>query len=484
MTFDYDVIIIGSGPAGFSCAMQSTKFDKKVLIVESNHDYLGGNWINKGTVPSKALREATKLIQSFHTQFEDEHARKPYDRFKMEDLLRYTEGILENKNQKLKSDLIKNEVETARGWGRIIDEHTVEVTDQLNNSTRYSTQYIFIATGSRPSKAKRFDLDHDNVLDYDSVLKLTHIPRRLAIVGSDAHTFEYATIFASLGTRINIFSETDNIMPFMDHELKEHLFQSVKGKKIQLFQGAEVQDVKHNSLRTCLEVLFKSEHEERLQVVETEYVLYIGGKEPNIENIGLNETGISVDGNGFVEVSECYQTSVPTVYAGGDVTGEPMLASTAFVHGRLAACHMFDSASANISENFPHAIHSIPEISCIGLTEEEAKAKNLDVTVGRSYYSNLTQANLNQEQEGLLKLVFQTDNLKLLGVHIIGDQASDMIHLGQCVMANQGDIKYFIDHVVNYPSYAEAYRVAAFNGVNRVYQAGVKYKKILEGSSA
>ncbi|MEX0648719.1 MAG: Si-specific NAD(P)(+) transhydrogenase [Balneolaceae bacterium] len=482
MKFDYDVIIIGSGPAGFSCAMQSTKFDKKVLVVEANSEYLGGTWINRGTVPSKAFREAAKLIQSFHSQFDDEEERKPYDHFKMEDLLRYKNNILENKNRKIKSDFIKNEVETARGWGRIIDGNTVEVTDQLQNKTTYSTEKIFIATGSRPTDAASFDIDHSNILDYDSILNLTHIPRRLSIIGSGSITFEYATIFAALGTRVTILSEAEDILTHLDHEVKEHLQKLMRRRKIQAFKNTKIQDIEANSLRTCLEVRFRTPEEDRLQVIETEYVLYVGGKKPNIENIGVKENGIKTNQEGFIEVNESYQTSLESVYAGGDVIGYPALASASFIQGRLAACNMFDIPAEHISENIPLAVYSIPEISSVGITENEARQQGTDVTVGRAYFSNLTEANLHQESEGLLKLVFKTDDLKLLGVHIIGDQASDLIHLGQFVMDSGGDIKYFIERVINYPSYTEAYRVAAFNGVNRVHQAGVKYKKILEKS--
>ena len=482
MAFDYDVIIIGSGPSGFSCAMQSTKFDKKVLVVEANNEFLGGNWINKGTVPSKALREAAKLIQNFHSQFDSEKNQKPYDRFKMEDLLRYKKNILENKNRKIKSDFIKNEVETARGWGRVVDEHTVEVTDHLENKTIHTTENIFIATGSRPTEATRFNIDHANILDYESVLDLTHIPRRLTIVGSDQITFEYATIFSALGTRVTILSETEETLSFLDDEISEHLHQTLEHNKIQFFANITIQDVEANTLRTCLEVRFKAQNEDRLQVIETEYVLYVGGKKPNIENIGLENIGIKKNAKGFLDVDQNYQTSVPSVYAGGDIIGHPALGSASFMQGRLASCSMFSSSSDHLSDNYPVAIYSIPEISCIGLSEKEAKAKGIDITVGRAYFNNLTEANLHQESSGLLKLVFKTDDLKLLGVHIIGDQASDLIHLGQFVIDSGGSIKYFIDRVINYPSYTEAYRVAAFNGVNRVHKAGVKYKKILENN--
>lgn len=482
MKYDYDVIIIGSGPAGFSCAMQSTKFDRSVLIVEASDSNIGGAWINKGTVPSKALRAAAKLIQSYHYQFGDEKGRKPYERFRMEDIMEYNQPILESKNKKVKDDIIKNEVETARGWGKIVDAHTVEVLTPLNEKEIYSAEYILISTGSRPSPPENVNVDETKVLDYSSVLDLTHIPRRLVIVGSGIISFEYATIFAALGTRVTILSDLDEILPFLDDEIKNAVFTSIKKKNIQIFNNTTIENISSNDLRTCEEVLFRTKSDDRLQVVETDHVLYVGGKIPNTDKLGLDDVGVQKDKDGFIKVNEQFQTNIPTIFAAGDVIGYPALASASFLQGRLTSCEMFgNKVVAEMSDtSMPYGIYSIPEISGIGLTEQQAEDLNINVTVGRAYYKNLTSADLNHESDGILKLVFRTDNLKLLGVHIFGEHASDMIHLGQSIMANNGNIKYFIERVLNYPTYTEAYKIAAFNGLNRVHKSGVKYKKILD----
>ncbi|WP_340106904.1 Si-specific NAD(P)(+) transhydrogenase [Rhodohalobacter sp. 8-1] len=483
MSFDYDVIILGSGPAGFSCAMQSSKFDKRVLIVEADEEHLGGTWINSGTVPSKALREAAKSIQKFHNQFGDERGRKPYERFKMNDLLQYKQNILEGKNQKVKNDIIKNEIDTARGWGKILDEHTVEVTDHLNNVKSYSTKNILISTGSSFVEPELFSINDSNILDYQSVLKLTHIPRRLVIVGSGIISYEFATIFSALGTRVTLLADTEEILPFLDDEIKQEMLRVLKESTIQLYNDVQVQHVTHNKLRTCTEVGFKTEIEpDRLQVVETEHVLYVGSTTPNTSKIGLENINLSLTDNGGIDVNSHFRTSVDNIYAAGDVVGFPAQASVSFVQGRIAATSMFNDESTQMSESIPFGIYSIPEISAIGMTEKDAIHQGIDVTVGRAYYNNLTQADINNERDGLLKLVFKSDDLKLIGVHVIGEQAADLVHLGQCVMAQNGTIRYFMEHVLNYPSYTEAYRIAAFNGLNRVYKAGIKYKKILERS--
>jgi len=481
MPFDYDLIVIGSGPAGFSCAMQSSKFDKKVLMVEANSKHLGGTWINTGTVPSKALREAAKTIYRYHSQFNDEKGRRPFEMFKMDDLLQYQQTILTSKNRKVKEDLIKNEVETIRGFGSLIDDHTVSVAQDSGEVKKFSAENILISTGSSP-KAPYESLGTESaILDYETILDLTHIPRRLVILGGGINAFEYATIFGSLGTRVSVLNDLDDFLPYLDHEIREQLVKSLSKRQITVFNGVEVKKIQKNDLRTCTEVLFQTNSEDRLQVLETEHVLSFGGYLPNSENLGLEKAGIQLTKEGFIKVDDNYQTKSKSVYAAGDVIGFPTLASVSFLQGRLAACDMFGIPSQEMSSDIPFGIYTIPEMAGIGLTERDAEKMNLDITVGRAYFSNVTQADLAHIDEGLLKLVFATKDLKLLGVHIIGESATDLLHLGQSIMNFGGDIRYFIQHVINYPSFTEAYRIAAFNGVNRVHKAGVKYKKILEG---
>lgn len=481
MAKDYDVIIIGSGPAGFSCAMQSSKFDKKALVIEAQEEYLGGTWINTGTVPSKALREAAKTILDFNSQFGDDEAKKPYERFQMADLLKYRDKILEKENRKAKNDFIKNEVDVARGFGRIVDEHTVAVETHIGTTQTYTADYILICTGSNPMQPTTFQIDNDKVLDYKSILNLTHIPRRLVIIGSSVNAVEYATTFAALGTRVSLLSSRNNYLTFLDHEIKECLEEMLFQKGIRVRLGVNVEAVDFNALRTCTEVRFREKSgDERLQVIETEHVLYLGGRKPNTENLGLEETGINTDDENFVIVDENFKTNIDTIYAAGDVIGFPRLASASFTQGRLAACNMFGIPALDIPDQIPYGIYTIPEISNIGITEQDAQDMGLDVTVGRALFKDIAKADMTNHDEGMLKLVFSTETLKLLGVHIIGDQATNLIHLGQAVIAFNGDVRYFIQHVLNYPTLTEAYKMAAFNGVNRVYKAGVKYKKILE----
>lgn len=483
MKYDYDVIIIGSGPAGFSCAMQSSKFDKKVLVIEANQESFGGTWINSGTIPSKALRETARIIQRFQNQFEDLSKEKAYQHHQMEELVRYKNLILQSKNSKVEKDFEKNEIDTVRGIGVLKDKNTVQVTSNDGEKTEFTGEFIFVSPGSKPVKPKGFKIDHDKVMDYTSILSLTHIPRKLLVIGSGVQALEYATTFSNLGSRVSILNETESFLPFLDNEIIEQLVQLLSKQKIEVFSDAENIKIDSNSIRNTTEVKYNLRNDNegnRTRVIETEHVLYLGGKVPNTAEIGLEKAGVELDDEGNIIVDNDYQTNVENIFAGGDAIGYPALASASFSEGRLASCRMFGVKALDVPPEIPFAIYSIPEISSIGLTEKEAKSRGYDVTVGRAYYKNISQGDISNQQDGLLKLVFETENLKLVGVHIIGERASDLIHLGQAVMSLGGDVRYFINHVLNYPTYSEAYRIAAFNGMNRVYKAGVKYKKILK----
>ena len=481
MSRDYDVIIIGTGPAGFACAMQSTKFDKDVLVVESHKKYLGGTWINTGTVPSKALREAAKNILDFNEQFGDHEHKKPYERFKMNDLLQYKQEILEKENQKVKNDLIKNKVDVARGFGRLKDKHTVEVETHIGSTETYTADYVLISTGSSPIQPQNFEVDNDKVLDYKSILDITHIPRRLVIIGSGVNAIEYATIFAALGTRVTLLSGQKDYLTFLDYEIKEHLKDSLRKKGITIKKNVSVEDVSFSALRNFTEVKFRSKSDDkRLQVIETEHVLFLGGRKPNIDGLNLDSVGVETDDSNFIITNDSYKTNLDNIFAAGDVIGFPRLASASFSQGRLAACNMFGIPTMDVPDQIPYGIYGIPEISNIGITEQDAEEMGLDITVGRAYFKNIAKGNMSNNSEGMLKLVFSTQSLKLLGVHILGADAANLIHLAQSAMSYDGDIRYFINHVMNYPTLSEAYRIAAFNGVNRVYKAGAKYENILE----
>lgn len=476
MAYDFDLIILGSGPAGFSCSMQASKYDKKVLMVEANENHLGGSWINSGTVPSKALREAASSIHKYTLQFGDVNNKKPYLLFQMADLLKIKDKVLQHENNEVKRNLIKNEIRTLRGFGRIIDANTVEVSDSLGTKNTYTAEHILVSTGSSPRPPKSFKIDHKTILDAQSILTLEHIPRRLVIIGAGVQAIEYATIFASMGTKITILNPEQGYFEYIDHEIKEILDESLKNFRITIFNDIKITKVGKNQLRNCTELHFKSATGED-RVIETEHVLHFAGRIPNSANIGAENIGLDLDDAGYIKVNSNYETSVKGIFAAGDVIGYPQSASASFSQGRIAACHMFDIPIGEMSGTIPFSVYSIPEFSNVGLTEKEAIAAGHDVTIGRAYFENLTKATISASIGGMLKLVFDTQSHKLLGVHIIGSRSCEIIHIGQAVIAFNGNIHYFISNIMNYPTYAEAYRIAAFNGLNRVNKTGVKYKK-------
>ncbi len=479
MSRDYDVIILGSGPAGFSCAMQSVRFAKKALIIESNEAFLGGTWINTGTVPSKALRETASTILRYTSQFGDEDGKMPYERFRMRDVLRYKDRVLSAQNSEIKESLIKNKVDTALGFGRIIDPHTVEVTREDGTKKTFSAEYILISTGASSVEPDDHEIDHVKVLDNRSILDIHYIPKRLVIVGANIQAMEFATIFSALGTRVSILNGEQDYLVFLDREIKEEFESILHLSRITVFNRTRVIKMGPNPLRNCTEITFQDKDTGEMHVIETELVLYFGERRPNSSHIGLENLGLKTDSKGFIQVDHNYQTEVPSIYAAGDVIGYPALASVSFSQGRAASCHMFGVSRLDTGSGVPYGIYSIPEIASIGLTEEEARHQVKEITVGKAFYRHLTKANIARNPRGLLKLVFETGSLRLLGVHIVGEGACDLIHIGQAVISFKGTARYFLDTVHNYPTYSEAYRVAAFNGINYVYKSGVTYQEIL-----
>lgn len=479
MSKDFDLIILGSGPAGYSSSMQASKAGKNVLVVEANMEGFGGAWINTGTVPSKALREAAYTIYKYHhlIHHHKKGAKKPFEKYSMAELLHFKDEVLTKETASAKNYFIKNEVKTIRGFGRLIDANTVEIADTLGMKHTYTTENILLATGSRPQAPTQFEIDHNVIRDSISVLKMEHFPRRLVIIGAGVHAMEYASVFAAMGTIVTVLNDQADYLVFVDDEIKAELNRSFDELGILIQNKAHVQGIKSNKLRNKTEVRYTIEDSDQpLHVLETDHVLYLGSRIPNTDSLNLEAAGIKTDTLGFIQVDKNYKTSSPSVYAAGDIIGYPNLASASFTQGRLAACSMFNIPAGEVSGLIPYGIYTLPEMASIGLTEKEALDKGLKVTVGRSYFSGLTRAQISSASYGMLKLVFETETFKLLGVHIIGETASEIIHIGQAAITHGDTIHYFIRNIINYPTYAQAYQTAAFNGVNRALKVGAKYR--------
>lgn len=472
MSYDFDVIVIGSGPAGYSCSMQAAKYGKRVLVIEASLNEFGGAWINTGTVPSKALREAAYTIYKFHRFIHSD--KKPYQEYKLTDLLKFKDDVLNHENKSAKNYFIKNDIKTIHGFASLKDEHTVNVETHFGQNQEFTSEFILLATGSKPLPPKKFDLDHDRIRDSVSLLNLDHFPRRLLVIGSGIHAMEYASIFAAMGTIVTILNEHDTYLTLLDDEIRNEFTTCMDDLGIKIINRVQVEKVDFNPLRNKTEVRFLQSENNQIQVIETDQVLYIGGRIPNTSKLNLGKSSVIKDDEGFIKVDSNYKTSSPSIFAAGDIIGYPGLASASFSQGRLAACSMFDISKGEISATIPYSIYTIPEISSVGLTEKEALDLGHNVTIGRSFYTNLTRAQFSSASRGLLKLVIDTESLELLGVHIIGEAASEIIHIGQGAINHKEKVHYFIRNIMNYPSYAQAYRTAAFNGFNKAQKVDAK----------
>lgn len=475
MSYAYDLAIIGSGPAGFSCAVEAARLGRRVLLIEASAERLGGYWVNTGTVPSKAMREAALIIGRFHAMFGDEKGRKPYERFRMEDLLRYKERIMQTRTRKLQQDIADHRIEMIRGYGSLVNDHMVEVVDPNGDHHRISARNILLATGSRPTPPRNFSVDHPNVLSYESVLDLTHIPRRLVVVGSSVNAFEFATIFGLLGTRVSLLVDSPQLLPFLEEEVRGVLETILDRGNVQVRKGVRIRHIRKNPLRNCTEVGFSLAEEsgEPLRILEVDHVLYGGGYVPNTDRLNLESVNLHTDEDGFIPVNGHGQTSLESVYAAGDLVGTHNRAAVSFIQGRLAAAHMFAPRESESSgeTHIPYGIYSVPEIAGIGLTQAEAERLGFDVVVGTAPYAKVTQADISRNEDGLLKLVVERESLKLLGAHCVGEQATDLVHLAQLLMSMGGDIRYFTDNILNYPTFSEAYQIAASDVLNRIAEA-------------
>ena len=472
MSNEYDLAIIGSGPAGYSGAVEAARLGKHVLLIEASAERIGGYWVNTGTVPSKAMREAAMIIGRFHGMFGDEKGRKPYERFRMEDLLRYKNRILEARTRKLQQDITDHRIDMLRGTGTLVNENMVEVVDPNGDHRRITADHILLATGSRPSSPRNFSVDHQNILNYESVLDLTHIPRRLVVVGSGVNAFEYATIFGLLGTRVSLLVDAPELLPFLDEDVRSVLESILDRGNVQVRKGARIRHIRNNPLRNCTEVGFSLAEEggEPLRILEVDHVLYGGGYVPNTDKLNLEAVNLRTDEDGYIPVNPFGQTSLESVYAAGDVVGSMNRASVSFIQGRLAATHMFAAAEKESAgeTHIPYGIYSIPEIAGIGLTQAEAERLGFDVVTGSAPYSRVTQADISRSEDGLLKLVVERDSLKLLGAHCVGEQAAELVHLAQSLMTLGGDVRYFLRNILNYPTYGEAYQIAAIDVMDRI----------------
>jgi NAD(P) transhydrogenase len=460
--YDFDLVVIGSGPAGQRAAIQAAKLGKHVAVVE-RRAVVGGVCINTGTIPSKTLREAVLYLSGYrlHEMYGASYSVK--EQITMDDLLFRSDYVMRHEIDVIRHQLVRNRVELLSAEACFEDPHTLRLDYVDGRGQRLVTAAnIIIATGTRPTSDQRVPIDHQHIFLSDDILKLEQLPRSLTVVGAGVIGLEYASMFAALGVRVTLVDKRDRLLPFVDHELIDTLVYHLRQNRVTLRLGEEVRELELTGVGRVHIHLASGKH------IVTESALYSIGRTGATVALNPSAAGITPDKRGYLAVNACYQTEVPHIYAVGDVIGFPSLASTSMEQGRLAACHAFGVEVNSVPELFPYGIYAIPEISMVGRTEEDLTQQGIPYEVGKANYREIARGQILGDITGLLKLIFHLETHELLGVHIIGEGASELVHIGQAVMAFNGKVEYFINTVFNYPTLAECYKTAAFDGINRL----------------
>ena len=462
--FDYDMVVVGSGPAGQRAAVQATKLGKAVAVIERLPD-IGGVSVNTGTA-SKTLREAVLHLTGLRERAVYGQSYAVKEHITMSDLMLRTRHVMQQQAQVLRSQLGRNDIDMIHASGSFVDQHTLSVVSDDGKASRTITaDKIVIAVGTYSTVPPVVHADGRLVFVSDDVLNLPEIPRTLTIVGAGNIGLEYCGTFAALGVRVTMVDPLTELLPFADAEISESLAYHLRQRGVTLRLGETVFDIEYS--RDGRGVHVKVMLESGKQIV-SDAVMYCIGRTGCTESLGLENAGLKADERGRLSVDEHYQTEVEGIYAVGGVIGFPDLVSTSQVQGRLAACHAFGAPKSGFPSLFPYVVKTIPEVGMVGMTEEQLTEQGVRYEVGKAQFEETMQSVIRGQPSGFLKLLFEIDSHKLLGVHSIGEGSSELVHIGQAVIAHGGTIDYFVESVTSYPTLAECYTTAALNGLNRL----------------
>jgi NAD(P) transhydrogenase len=456
----YDLAVIGSGPAGQKAAVAGAKLGRRVVVVD-RRDMIGGVCIHTGTIPSKALREAILYLSGFRQRSFYGRDYTLQERISVTDLSARVRTVLDRETEVVRSQLKRNGIETVHGVARFADPHGLDV-ETASGHVQVTADHILIACGTRPVRSPGIPLDGRRTMDSDQLLSLEAVPKQMIVVGAGVIGLEYASMLTALGSTVTVIDQRPTILDFLDQEMIEALSYHMRRQGATFRLGETVIGVDQDARGRVLARL------ESGKTVTGEALLYTVGRQANTDTLGLDAVGIQTDGRGRIPVNGTHQTCVPHIYAAGDVIGFPSLASTSMEQGRLAACHMFGLPCVSRPELLPYGVYSVPEISMVGRTEQELTKARIPYEVGLAKYEELARGQIIGDDIGLLKLLFHPGTREVLGVHAIGEGASEIIHIGQAVLTLGGTIEYFRDTVFNYPTLAEGYKVAALNGLNKL----------------
>ena len=464
----YDLLVIGTGPAGEKAAAQAAYFDKKVAIVEANIG-LGGACVNTGTLPSKILRESALYFSGIRQRglYGVDYSLR--EGLTIENFMHREEVLVAEEHRKVAENLTAHHVDVYHGVASFQDAHTLAVKTAEEETIILHGDFILIATGSRPHRPPEIPFDDQVIFDSDSILEMGHIPSSLAVIGGGVIGCEYASIFTALGVRVALIDGRERVLPFLDAEISEKLRERLTTLGVTFYLEERMGRIARAGQGVHIEL--KSG-----KTIDVDTALFAAGRRGVADELILDNVGLALNKRGYIDVDESYRTSVPSIYAAGDVIGFPALASTSMEQGRVAVCHAFGfHYKKRMASMLPMGVYTIPEISAVGETEESCKEKNIDYEVGRARYSNNARGLIAGDTSGLLKLIFRRTDRRMLGVHIIGESATELIHLGMMSLETVGYLDEFIDLVFNFPTLSEMYKYAAYDGLGNL--AGHKLRE-------
>ncbi|MBN8549344.1 MAG: Si-specific NAD(P)(+) transhydrogenase [Deltaproteobacteria bacterium] len=458
--FDFDIVAIGSGPGGQKAAIQGAKLGKRAAVIDFN-PYVGGVCLHDGTIPSKSFREAIMHLSGLRVRSHFGQAYRVKQNIHMTDLTQWSDGIIEDVEQTLRHQLIRNGVEIICGTGSFVDPHTVLVEHEGQSRT-IKARNVVIATGTRPRRPDNFVIDEDVVLDSNGILHLNKLPHSLTVIGGGVIGCEYASMFAALGLKVTIVEARSQLLSFIDHEISGEFAHFLHDHRVTTLLNETVTSCARTPDGRAVTYL------EGGKRIVSDVVLVSAGRTGNVEKLNLSAIGIVPNERGYISVDEHCRTTVSHIYAVGDVIGQMSLASTSTEQGRRAACHAFGLPYQGAKIPSPAGIYAIPEIAMVGATENELRKSKTPYETGIGRFADVERGKIIGDTFGMLKLLFNRKTRQLLGVHIIGESATEIIHLGQSVLATGGTIDYFADAVLNYPTLTLAYKVAALDGLNKI----------------
>ncbi len=458
----YDFVVIGSGPAGQRAAIQAAKLGRSVLLVEK-HFLIGGACVHTGTIPSKTLREAVLYLSGWRQRGFYGRSYRVKERVTIEDLVQRLDITVRHEIEMQQHKMHRNYVTTRGGSATFEDPHHIRIERPAGETEIVEAERVLIATGSRPARPPNISFDAVNVVDSDHLLQMGSLPRTLVVVGAGVIGMEYASMLNALDIDVTIVDGRTEILGFLDREIVDEFVHHLRDRGVNLRLGETVDSVEHIDRGRVAVHLASGKR------IRADMVLFASGRLSNTDGLQIENAGITVDERGRIAVDEHYRTEVDHIYAAGDVIGFPALASTSMEQGRHAACHAFGGSLLDIREDlFPYGIYAVPEMSVVGKTEEELQRAGVRYESGIARFRETSRGHILGLREGLLKLLFSLDTQELLGVHIVGEGATELIHIGQAVLAHAGKLDYFVNAVFNYPTLAEAYKIAALDAFNKM----------------